>query len=91
LVTVKYGTLLVTVCDIYGQGCPLLKHRHLSRCAEDLIMIVEVQKTEDGDLFIEVPFEFIEKLGWQEGDTVTWTQTDTAWILEKSDEEVQQI
>jgi len=34
--------------------------------------IVEVQESETGDLFIELPDDLIDTLGWQVGDVLDW-------------------
>lgn len=43
-----------------------------------------------GDLFLELPEELLEEMGWKEGDTLSWTSGDNgSWLLRKSiDEEV---
>ena len=35
---------------------------------------VTVQENEAGELFIELPNELIEVLGWQVGDMLKWTE-----------------
>lgn len=37
---------------------------------------VEVQKNEQDELFVELPSELIENLGWNTGDDVKWEETD---------------
>ena len=34
--------------------------------------VVEVQESENGELFIEFPDELIDELGWKEGDILNW-------------------
>jgi hypothetical protein len=34
--------------------------------------IIEIQENNSGDLFIELPDELIDELGWQEGDILNW-------------------
>ena len=30
----------------------------------------------DGELYLELPNDFIAELGWKEGDTLVWTEND---------------
>jgi hypothetical protein len=39
-------------------------------------MIVEVKEDAHGELYIELPPELIESLGWNEESTVLWTIDD---------------
>ena len=34
--------------------------------------IIEIQEDQDGELFIELPDDLIEELGWEEGDVLSW-------------------
>ncbi|MGF1759878.1 AbrB/MazE/SpoVT family DNA-binding domain-containing protein [Photobacterium sagamiensis] len=46
--------------------------------------IVTVKETEDGELYFEIPEEFIEQLGWSEGMTIEWIDNeDGTWTLQK--------
>jgi len=45
--------------------------------------IIEVQETENGDLFIEFPDDLIDTLGWQVGDVLDWRIKDEAIILSR--------
>lgn len=36
--------------------------------------VVEVQETEQGDGFIEIPSKILNELGLEEGDTMLWEQ-----------------
>ena len=42
-----------------------------------------------GDLFLELPEELLEEMGWKEGDTLSWTSGDNgSWLIRKSIHEV---
>lgn len=45
--------------------------------------IIEVQESKNGDLFIELPDDLIDTLGWQEGDILDWRLKGEAIILQK--------
>lgn len=45
--------------------------------------ILEVQEDENGDPFIQLPYEVIEELGWQEGDILNWDVRGTGIVLTK--------
>lgn len=49
--------------------------------------IIEVQETQDGELFIEFPDEIIEELGWLEGDVLSWDVKGEGIILSRVNEE----
>ena len=43
-----------------------------------------VKEDEDGELYIEFPPDFLDKLGWEEGDTLSWRQsTEYSWVIRK--------
>ena len=45
---------------------------------------LEVQKNEQDELFVELPSELIENLGWNTGDDVKWEETkDGGFRLKK--------
>lgn len=44
---------------------------------------VEVQETDNGDLFIELPEEIIETLGWEQDDLLTWDLKGSGFVLKK--------
>lgn len=52
-------------------------------------MILTIQEDEEtGDLYIEIPDELIEEVGWQIGDNISWVKRDeSSWYLEKVDGE----
>jgi len=51
-------------------------------------MIVQVKESDDGDLYIELPDDMIEELGWSEGTEVLWIDNENGtWSLETSKEE----
>ena len=45
--------------------------------------ILEVQEDDSGDLFIVLPDEVIEDLGWHEGDVLNWDVKGEGIILSK--------
>jgi bifunctional DNA-binding transcriptional regulator/antitoxin component of YhaV-PrlF toxin-antitoxin module len=45
--------------------------------------IVEIQESDQGELFIEFPDELIDELGWQEGDILNWDLKGEGIILSK--------
>jgi hypothetical protein len=38
--------------------------------------VVKVQETPDGELFVELPQELIDQLGWEVGDEVKWEESE---------------
>ena len=38
--------------------------------------VVKVQETPDGELFVELPQELIDQLGWEVGDEVKWEEPE---------------
>lgn len=54
-------------------------------------MIVPIQLDEStGDYFIEFPPDMIAQLGWQENDTLIWTEnSDGTFTLKKKPDEDQ--
>ena len=48
---------------------------------------IEVQETENGDLFIELPEEIIETLGWEEEDQLTRDLKGSGFIVKKLNED----
>lgn len=49
--------------------------------------VVEVQKDENGELYIELNDEFLEEVGWKIGDTLTWTETEDGKLILKKEED----
>jgi len=49
--------------------------------------IVEVQESDNGDLFIEFPDDLIDELGWQEGDILNWDLKGGGIVLSKLNDE----
>ena len=45
--------------------------------------IIEIQENNSGDLFIELPEELIDELGWQEGDILNWDLKGDGIVLSK--------
>ena len=45
--------------------------------------IVEIQESDQGELFIEFPDELIDELGWQEGDILNWDLKAEGIVLSK--------
>ena len=35
-------------------------------------MITEIQETEDGEFFFDIPDELLEQLGWTDGTVLEW-------------------
>ena len=44
---------------------------------------VEVEEDQNGDLFIPLPEEVIETLGWQTGDLLTWDLKGDGIVLQR--------
>ena len=49
--------------------------------------VVDVQKDENGELYIELNDEFLEEVGWKIGDTLTWTETEDGKLILKKEED----
>ena len=45
--------------------------------------IIEIQEADNGDLFIELPDDLIDTLGWLEGDILDWRIKDEGIILKR--------
>lgn len=45
--------------------------------------IIELQEADNGDLFIELPDDLIDTLGWRVGDVLDWRIKDEAIILSR--------
>ena len=46
--------------------------------------VLVVQESPNGDLFIELPPEMMDAVGWKEGDTINWEeQGDKSFVLKK--------
>ncbi len=44
------------------------------------------EDAETGDLYLDLPDDLIEELGWEIGDNLTWKQKDDeTWTLSKSE------
>ena len=49
-------------------------------------VVVELQLNEAGELYIELPDQLLENLGWSVGDDLEWTASETgSWILTKKE------
>jgi hypothetical protein len=49
--------------------------------------IATVEEDSDGQLYITFPPESIEGLGWQEGDSIEWSDIGNgAWSLKKKED-----
>lgn len=44
--------------------------------------LLQVQQA-DEDLFVELPFNLLKQLGWQEGDNLLLTEKDDGYIVNK--------
>jgi hypothetical protein len=42
----------------------------------------------DGELYLELPNNFIKELGWSEGDTLVWTENDDGSYTLRKEEAV---
>ena len=42
----------------------------------------------DGELYLELPNDFIKELGWAEGDTLVWTENDDGSYTLRKEEAV---
>jgi hypothetical protein len=40
----------------------------------------------NGDLYIEFPSDFLEKLGWGENDELIWEQDGDSWVIRKNND-----
>ena len=49
--------------------------------------IIEVQEDSDGELFIQLPYDLIEELGWVEGDILSWNLKGEGIILSRVNDE----
>jgi bifunctional DNA-binding transcriptional regulator/antitoxin component of YhaV-PrlF toxin-antitoxin module len=49
--------------------------------------IIEIQEDQDGELFIELPDDLIEELGWEEGDVLSWDVQGEGIVLSKINDE----
>jgi len=45
--------------------------------------IIEIQEADNGDLFIELPDDLIDTLGWRVGDVLDWRIKDEGIILKR--------
>ena len=49
--------------------------------------IITVQENgKDKELFIEFPPDALDQVGWDEGDTLIWEETDHGFVLTKKDD-----
>lgn len=44
---------------------------------------LNLQETEDGDLFFNIPDDILERLGWEEGDEIKFVEQDGGFLLKK--------
>ena len=47
---------------------------------------LQVQESEDGELYLEFPEDVIKTLGWHEDDVLEWTYASDHLILKKIDD-----
>lgn len=45
--------------------------------------IIEVQEDDDNNLFIQLPDDLIDELGWEEGDLLNWDIRGEGIVLTK--------
>jgi hypothetical protein len=49
-------------------------------------IVLTVEEAVDGNLYIRLPDDFIEQLGWQPDDVITWSENaDKSFTLRKSE------
>jgi bifunctional DNA-binding transcriptional regulator/antitoxin component of YhaV-PrlF toxin-antitoxin module len=44
---------------------------------------LEIQEDESGELFLQLPNELVDELGWEEGDILEWKLKGTGVVLSK--------
>jgi bifunctional DNA-binding transcriptional regulator/antitoxin component of YhaV-PrlF toxin-antitoxin module len=44
---------------------------------------LEIQEDESGELFLQLPNELADELGWEEGDILEWKLKGTGVVLSK--------
>jgi hypothetical protein len=49
---------------------------------------LELQETDDGELFFEIPDELLENLGWGEGTVLDWTVVGDSIRISKIPDEL---
>ena len=49
---------------------------------------LELQETDDGELFFEIPDELLENLGWGEGTVLDWTVVGDSIRISKVPDEL---
>lgn len=46
--------------------------------------VITQEDPETGDILLPLPNELLEKMGWQEGDTLDWSMDEQGrWIISK--------
>lgn len=54
-----------------------------------MIDVVQVQETDEGELFFTIPDEMLDRLGWQEGDDLSFNVCDdNTFMIKKVKPEV---
>lgn len=52
------------------------------------MMYINVKEDDDGELYLELPDQFMDELGWDVGDTLSWHQeSDVSWSITKVKDE----
>ena len=49
---------------------------------------LDLQETDDGELFFEIPDELLENLGWEEGTVLDWTVVGDSIRISKVPDEL---
>lgn len=48
--------------------------------------LVTIKETEDGELYIELPYELLKTLSWDEDTELVWSERENgAWVLKKKE------
>jgi antitoxin component of MazEF toxin-antitoxin module len=48
-----------------------------------MAVIVEVQESDDGEMYVEIPDDVLESVGWVEGDCLEWSLRGDSLLLSK--------
>jgi len=48
-----------------------------------MAVIVEVQESDNGEMFVEIPDDVMESVGWSEGDCVEWSLRGDSIVLSR--------
>lgn len=45
-----------------------------------------VKSNDEGELYIELPEQLLEIIGWTDGDTIVWLKGEDSYTLRKADD-----